>query len=405
MHNVKDFGAVGDGITLDTAAIQRAIDAGGIVHFPAGTYLTGTLYLKSNGGLDLAPDAKILASSRIEDYNSEDFCPQNRASWDEASTGGHLIVAVEQENITISGSGTIDGHSEDFFDFEAFDMRPHWLIPGKRSDWYYRPGQMLFFCECDRVTIQNIRLYHSAFWACFLHGCTDVIIHGVRIDNHEHSWNTDGIDIDCCSRVTVSDCIIKTGDDCITLRGNEMPLKTKRACEYVTVTNCVLSSTTCAIRVGVGNGLIHSCLFSNLIIRNSIHGISINNRFFAKDSQGNFRKFCMVRNISFENIDIEAYFGISLVTDWFGEFSDPAGYLITENIAFRNLRITSKRTCNIIAQSDQCVHSITFSDCVLRFIGSGNESGIDRGCKVWGWDKPNALFHLQNVCDVEFYRI
>ena len=101
MINVKDFGAVGDGVTKDTAAIQRAIDAGGMVSFPPGIYLAGTLYLRSDGGLYLENGAVLLASPDIEDYNSADFCPQNRASKLENTSGGHFIVAVKQKNIVI----------------------------------------------------------------------------------------------------------------------------------------------------------------------------------------------------------------------------------------------------------------------------------------------------------------
>ena len=109
MRNVKEFGAVGDGIANDTAAIQRAIDAGGIVWIPPGVYVTGTLYLKSNGGLHLEAGAVLKASHSRSDYNQDDFCPQNMVFSSEFVTGAHLIVAMEQENISLSGEGCIDG--------------------------------------------------------------------------------------------------------------------------------------------------------------------------------------------------------------------------------------------------------------------------------------------------------
>ena len=110
MNNVRDFGAKGDGTTLDTEAIQKAIDAGGMVYFPPGIYLSGTLYLKSDGGLDLSPGAHLLASPDRKDYNADDFCEQNRVFASEQVSGAHFIVAVEQHNITIRGGGRIDGN-------------------------------------------------------------------------------------------------------------------------------------------------------------------------------------------------------------------------------------------------------------------------------------------------------
>lgn len=300
MNNVKDFGAVGDGKTSDTVAIQKAIDAGGEVYIPAGTYLTGTLYLKSNGGLYLAPGARLLASHDRADYNAADFCPQNQIFKDEFMAGTHLITAVNQENIFISGFGTIDGDSH-FWVNESLkrDYCDFWGHPPVSAN---RPAQMIFFAECKNVNVENVNLLHSPFWHLFFHGCEDVIVKGVKIKGERKQWVNDGIDIDCCSNVTISDCIIDTGDDGITLRANGLPLVGKSAvCENVTISNCVITSyLDYGIRIGVGEGIIKNCVFSNLVIKNSLSGIGMTCRF---SPQGNATS---VKNLNFSNIRIEA---------------------------------------------------------------------------------------------------
>ncbi len=111
----------------DTKAIQSAIDDGGMVYIPKGIYKTGTLYLKSNGGLHLAAGAVLIGSHERSDYNADDFCPQNRVFRSKWVTGAHLITAVEQENIVIEGNGTIDGQG-DFWMNES-KMLPGWPNP------------------------------------------------------------------------------------------------------------------------------------------------------------------------------------------------------------------------------------------------------------------------------------
>ena len=101
MRNVRDFGAVGDGLTSDTAAIQRAIDAGGEVLFPPGVYKSGTIYLHSHTGLRLEPGAILLSGGDEETWNAPDFCPQNRTSEKEMNNGRHLIVACQCDDISI----------------------------------------------------------------------------------------------------------------------------------------------------------------------------------------------------------------------------------------------------------------------------------------------------------------
>ncbi len=257
MRNIRNYGAIGDGVTLDTAAIQRAIDDGGMVYIPAGDYLIGTLYLKSNGGLHLAPGAVLHASHNREDYNADDYCAQNRVFSSEWVTGAHLISAVEQENITIEGYGIIDGDGR------------HWV--NEEHDWTpdeTRPAQMIFLCECKGVRVTGVHLQNGSYWHLFLHGCCDAVIQGLTIRGDRPRWTNDGIDIDCCCNVRISDCLVDVGDDALTLRAFGVPLLHREAvCENVVVTNCVLrAGKDYGIRVGVGDGVVRNCTLSNLDI-------------------------------------------------------------------------------------------------------------------------------------------
>lgn len=110
MTDVTAFGAVGDGVTKDTQAVQRAIDCGGVIAFPPGTYLCGTLYLRDDIALELAPGAVLLASPDQADYNTDDFAPDNHVYEMECVTGAHFIIARNCHNVTIRGGGRIDGN-------------------------------------------------------------------------------------------------------------------------------------------------------------------------------------------------------------------------------------------------------------------------------------------------------
>lgn len=270
IFDVRSFGAVGDGKTKDTTAIQKAIDTctaqgGGTVVVPPGTYLTGSLYLKSHVDFYLMAGSMLLASPDREDYNPADVCPQNSVYPQESSFGAHLILCIEQEHVTLRGPGRIDGNAKKFILDE--NGVPY---PGQNKiPW--RPSQMLYFVESNQIRVQDIELTNSSYWTSFYHGCTHVFIRGVRIQNsrHPHTHNGDGIDIDCCEYVTISDCQIDSADDCITLRGNSRRLKTPRPCRYVTITNCVLSTPCNCFRFGVGDGLVENVTISNIVVETS----------------------------------------------------------------------------------------------------------------------------------------
>lgn len=361
MQNVKDFGAVGNGKAVDTAAIQKAIDAGGTVYIPDGVYIIGTLYLKSNGGLYLSPGAKLVASHNRKDYNKADYCPQNQIFKNEFMAGTHLITAVDKENVFIAGYGTIYGDSHYWVNEKRKSSTcSFWSHPTAEAN---RPAQMIFFAECKNVRVENINLSYAPFWHLFFHGCTDVIVNAVNIKGERRQWVNDGIDIDCCSNVTISNCIIDTGDDGITLRANGKPLVNKEhICENVSVSNCVITSyLDYGIRIGVGNGIIRNCIFTNVIIQNSLFGIGMTCRF-SPDGD-----CTSVENIKFSDMIIEARRAIDLKISTMQSHQKLKNDGYIKNIKFNNVDATTGKCCYILGFCDSYCSDIEFNNSKLTF--------------------------------------
>lgn len=278
--SIKDCGAVGDGVTLDTKAIQTAIDSvaaqgGGVVEVPAGVYLTGSLWLRDNINLHLNPGAVIKGSPELKDYCDENCCSQNEAEikGGDYISGGHLIMGVGVRNVSITGQGRIDGNSD------AFMLDENGKRWSKKSKIPGRPGQMIWFVDSQDIRVKDVEIADSPYWSLFILNCDRVWIDGCYVHTRRkdyHTFNGDGIDIDRCRYVTISNCRIDTSDDCITLRASQAhKLANPQDCEWVTVTNCNLSSSCNAIRLGVGEGSIHDAVFSNLTISDTNQAFNI----------------------------------------------------------------------------------------------------------------------------------
>ena len=303
--SVMDFGAKGDGVTLDTEAIQAAIDhiaqkGGGVVTVPVGTYISGSIWLRSNIELHLEDGAVIKGSSDINDYCSADCCPQNEAEigFGDYITGGHLILGVGVQNVTLSGPGKIDGNSDAFLlDSQGVRYSHKSLVPK-------RPSQMVWFVDSRGITIKDIELADSPYWSCFILNCEGVMIDGCYVHTRRkdyHTFNGDGIDIDRCLDVTISNCRVDTADDCITLRASgAYLLETPQDCARVTVSDCNLSSSCNAIRVGVGEGHVHDAVISNITITDT------NTAFNIVSSYSDCTRGTDIDHILFQNIKVEA---------------------------------------------------------------------------------------------------
>lgn len=269
---VTDFGAKGDGKTDDAVAIQRAIDActaegGGSVTFAAGkTFLSGPLHLKSNVDMHLEPNSVLLANPDESIYKESAF----RANEGE---GMMWLSGQDLRNVSITGTGRIDGNAvafmgaelDDSFELKpvtTFDPRPH----------------VLTLINAKNVKIQGVTIANSAYWTVHLVGCYDVAISDISLLNNLKVRNGDGIDIDHSRKVRISNCFIESGDDCICLK-NRREFEEYGPCEDVVVTNCIMTSRSCAVKIGSENmDRIARVLFNNCIITASNRGVGIQNR-------------------------------------------------------------------------------------------------------------------------------
>ena len=392
MRNVRDFGAAGDGSTSDTAAIQRAIDAGGEVLFPPGIYKSGTLYLRSHTGLRFEPGATLLSGGDEEQWNAPDFCPQNRTSQLEKNNGRHLIVAYQCEDVSIQG-GTIDG------------CYSHWLKEINTENQFFklepRNGQLLFFCECRNIRVRDCNLRNGSYWHCFMHGCEEITISGLHIHGDPRVLCNDGIDLDCCRFATISDCIIETGDDAIAIRGNCKPLgEGLRPTEYITVTNCVLCSAFAnGVRLGVGSGLIRNCVFSDLIIHHSDIGIEITSSY-SRDSGVD------IEQISFENIRMEVLrpFKICLSSDLVLKTGGLDVRSRIREIDFRHIRGRAELSSEILGNRKGEISGLRFTDVRLDYYGKGPAPYLDEH-NNWCRESTASAFQIRDVRGVSFDRL
>ena len=389
MRDVRKYGAAGDGVTPDTAAIQRAIDDGGVIFFPPGHYLTGTLYLRDNTHLYIGMGAELLASPDLNDYNKADFVPQNGASKAECTSGGHLIVAHECTNVMISGGGKITGNSS------AWLTQPDPSCPILLKT-ELRPAQMLWFCECTNVRIMDLDLGDAPYWHCFIWGCEDVMIRNVRIRGNRRVQNSDGIDVDCSKNVIISDCNIDTSDDCITMRAVNSRLKTPRACENVLVQNCILQSAYAnTIRIGVGGGEICNVVFDNLMLLGYLRGIKMNCSWNTASRGVN------IHDIEFRNIRNFTRCPVTMRGNNCHLPTPPNSAM--HHIRFRNISGTLEQSCFIEGEND-LIKDISFEN--IDFVCHGKGPSQDLSADgLWGHFSTDAVFELHDLKEVLFRNV
>ena len=363
-------GAKRDGKTLNTTLINNTINrlnakGGGTLFFPAGKYLTGAIKLKSNITIELEAGSTLLFSDNFDDYLPfvemrhegilmKSFCP--------------LIYAVDAENITIKGEGTIDGQGKKWWDefyrvigdLNANGIRnfnkyqPLWdkandtkTLYAETNEDYVSSMQRRFFrppfiqpVRCKNIKIQGITIINSPFWTVNPEFCENITVEGITINN-PLSPNTDGINPESCRYVHISNCHISVGDDCITLKsGRDLQArKLGWADENITITNCTMLAGHGGVVIGSEmSGGVKKVTISNCVFDGTDRGIRIK----STRGRGGVVEDIQVSNIVMKDIKEEAITLDLLYSKM------PVEPLTERTPIFRNINISNVTGSNVL---------------------------------------------------------
>ena len=400
VYNVYDYGAKGDGKTLDSPAINAAIEAavrdgGGQVLLPAGTYLSGSIRLKSNIDLHLAAGCTILAApSSMKAYDeSESF-----GGFPEYQDGGHtyfhnsLIWAEGEKNVSITGHGMIDGEG-----LTRKDTEKAGIVQGGSIG---TGDKAIALKLCRQVTIRDITIYRGGHFAIIMTGCDLSTVDNVTIDT-----NRDGFDIDCCKYMTVSNCRINTpSDDALVLKSS-YALKKPVVTEHIAITNCNITGFKCGTMldgtyvpepVGWVCGRFKLGTESNGGYRN----ISLTNCTFMYSSGLAFEEVDQGRmeNIVVSNITMSHvhHYPIYITTGC----RNRGPKEVERASSARDIQITNvvaddcDSLCSIIVtgMADEPIRNVWLSNIRLQFKGGGTRDLVNKQYREQGTNYPEPKF-------------
>lgn len=402
IFDIRDYGAIGNEKTLNTAFIQAAINdanesGGGRVLIAGGKYLTGRIVLKSGVDLHLAADGVLLGSPDCGDYpEPNDMVHVNRVMLPR-ERGTSLIYADEAENICITGNGTIDCNGTAFVTAKT----------GNFTGWHYdrinapTPPRVVFFAGCKNVSVTDVTMINQpSGWSYWIHDCDYVTFDRCKINASVEYPNNDGIHINSSRNVTVSNCSITCGDDCLVVRANNSSLKENKVCERVVMTNCNLTSWSAGIRIGwINDGIIRNCTFSNMVMTNTTCGISISLPGRGdKRIPDEGREATHIENLSFDNIIMDRinHEPVRIV------LSEKDHVLISavKNLYFTNIHAKACLHPLLQGRKENLIENIYFNNCTFERVG---KMSFKKGAGGVNFDAEYdnsgsiVLKHVQNV--------
>ncbi len=338
--NILDYGAIGDETTLNTRAIQAAVDAaaqggGGTVFIPAGRFLTGPIMLRSNITLCLDAGAVVLGSPSPADYS----VVEGRWEGLDQKTYAPLIGGDDLINVTINGRGTIDGQGSVW-----------WNLHRQKKLAHPRP-QLIRFMRCSNVLVEGITALNSPSWTINPVRCENLTVDKVTIINPPDSPNTDGINPDSCRNMRISNCYISVGDDCITIKSGKESEGGGRShllpSENITIANCTMAHGHGGVVIGSEmSGSVRRVVITNCVFTGTDRGI----RMKSRRGRGGVVEDIRVSNIIMDNVLCPLTMNLYYACGAWGNKvnSDKRPHPVTEKTpCFRNIHINGITARNV----------------------------------------------------------
>jgi polygalacturonase len=356
VFDIRTSGAVGDGQTVNTKAIQSAIDqcsaaGGGTVLVSGGRYVTGTLYLKSNLCLHIDAGAALLGSTQISDYTTDTDRTMYRG---EPYMNRCLLFAKDATNICIEGTGTIDGQGKS--------------LPERGDPQKNRP-KLIRFLSCSRLRMRDITLQSPASWTTEWRYCSDIAVDGITIFSRANS-NGDGLDFDGCTKVRVSNSTFDTSDDSICLQTSLVD----KPCLDVAINNCHFTSRWAGIRIG----LLSRGNFENVIVSNCTFRDHNDSGLKIQMNEGGEMKNMAFSNLVMTNVPRPVFLTFCQKNAWVDSRRELPPMKSVSNLQFDNIlvnnEIGNKNSAFIVTgMPDHPVENITFHNIRALFGGGGKE--------------------------------